>query len=213
MGERPNLQVNPAAEKSNLKAKFDKFMYEHGRKVATVSTLSRIPGGVLVAGLVLTDKLRHGQLTHGVFSGTDWIDGLGAKKSKEGCTERGGKLDQRVDKFFSGATELSLAVKGQLSKKHVAIRSGRDVVMSGVVRPYFERRGVDTSAVRSGKISTIAVTIADNFAMTKTAHRRPALNKVIQTAATGLKVYSAVQSSREWAKRKKETDKTNNAAA
>lgn len=206
MKERPSPQDNLQPTKGRPEGKVNAFMYDHGRKIATISTLSRVPGGAFVARRIIADKLTIAQVTHGILSASDKLDGIAAKKSKKGPTIEGGKLDQRVDKFFSGVTELSLAVKGHLSGKHVAARGARDIIMSGIIRPYFEKRGVDTSAVRSGKVSTVAVTIADNFAMTKTARRHPIFNEAVQDTATGLKIYSAIQSSREWIKRKKQKE-------
>lgn len=59
---------NSSKEKSrSAKIKFDKFMYEHGDKVGNIATLSRIPGAIVVAGLILTDHPRAAQAAHAGF--------------------------------------------------------------------------------------------------------------------------------------------------
>jgi phosphatidylglycerophosphate synthase len=180
---------------------FDDFMLEHGRKIATASTLARIPLAVIVAGLILTDRPVLAQGAHGAALFTDWLDGWASRKSKEGGTKEGGKLDQRVDKFYSVVVDLALAKKDGKNTIQLVGRLAREVYVLGYSRPKAEREGKDTSAVMSGKISTNLVSAAQFAEMTKLPEEHPVVNGFIQYGASGSKWYSAFDSQRAWDQR------------
>ncbi len=188
-------------------SRINHFMSQHGRAVADVSTLARIPGGVIVAGLILTERYRAALAAHIAFSALDKLDGWAARKSKEGPTLKGGKLDPRVDKFYSAVVDIALVRKGLMSKKHL-VREVRDVGMSFAIRPYYERKkGIeDTSAANSGKISSLAVTLVEGVALTKQARTNPRMNEAVQTVASSLKVRSMITYPRVWVERQRKKD-------
>lgn len=201
MREGLTFQDNSKEEIGSLRKKFDRFMHEHGHQVATVSTLARVPGGMLVAGLVLADRPEAARILHAGFSLTDGLDGWAARRSKRGPSKKWGRWDQRIDKFYSTVVEGSMVKKGHLSPRHFKTRGIREVVMSLGVRPLYERQGIDTSAVPSGKASILAATIADNFALSKLARRNPEVGKLVQSAATGAKIYSLFDAPKKWVKK------------
>lgn len=91
--------------------------------------------------------------------------------------------------------------KGHLPSKHFKARGARELVMNFGVRPRFARQGIDTSAAVSGKVSTVAATIADNFALSKLARNNSKIDKLVQNVATGAKIYSVFDAPKKWVKK------------
>lgn len=199
MAERPVPQDKLEREEHEISnGRFDRFMYQHGRTIANTASLLRVPGAVIVSGLILTDKPKSALVAHGFFSSTDVVDGWAARKSKDGPSEFWGKWDPRIDRVYSITLEACLAIKHPTFRKHFAARTSREGLVYGVVRPYFNRKGIDTSATRISKNSTFGATVAQGFEIINFGNTQPAVNEVLQDAATGLKVVSAVKSPKTW---------------
>lgn len=205
------------------KEKFDEFMWENGHIVSNVSTLARIPGMIIVAGLILTDHPAMARIAHAGFSLTDLVDGWAKRKSKnrdefwgsidrklgekmnKNASEFWGWVDQTTDKYFSGLIELVLMKKGELSVVHGA-RIARDIYMNRVVRPNLKKEeGIErTSSVSWGKAAFDMVVAADNMAIASLPHSNK--NIGFQYATTSTKIASAPLSVREWRRRQRVLD-------
>ncbi len=186
---------------------FDNFMGENGRKIANASTTVRIPGAILIAGLLIADKPKLARKVHAVLASTDIIDGWAARKdfdqSKE-AKERGGKFDQTVDKIAAFIIEVGLLKKDRLPLDNSITILGADLYMNKVARPRARSKGLDTSAALSGKMSTLLVEFMHNFSMTDNPS---AFNKLFREVATGAKVARIQLSQQAWELKKADNNR------
>ena len=179
--------------------RFEEFVKEHGRAVADFMTAARVPGAFLVAGLILDGDFKNAKRLHRALTATDAADGWFARHSRDGITEKGGKDDQEADKIYTLVVGLALVLKGRLDPYDFAVQFTRDhVVMNKILRPIYKKMGIDTRAVLATKVSTVGVITAYDAAMSKWAGKHEEGNDLLQTAATGLKVYSAAKSPADW---------------
>lgn len=186
------------------KTKFDEFMANHGRTIADTATWVRLASGPAIAGLILTDHPRASQISHAILvGGTDFIDGKAARRSKDGETKTGGKIDQRVDKITSAIIEGALVAKRRIHPIHPIARIGRDLVITSLRKKY-DAQGIDTKASWIGKIAFASQFLADNYAMSNHSRRHPKINNVVQWLATGIKVGSIPVYINIWEKKKEE---------
>lgn len=185
------------------KTKFDQFMAEHGRTIADALSWSRFAIGPLVAGLVLTN---HTRLAKPIFIAgvlTDTVDGKAARKSAEGGSRSGGKLDPLADKVLVNSVEAALAIKRRIKPIHPIIRATRDIVVTRGRKKY-DAMGIDTKAGWPTKASSAFQFVADYYALTDHSQKNKKLNSAIQWIATAGKVAGGIANFRMWEKRKRE---------
>ncbi len=199
---RSNAKVTFKERVIQAKKQYDIFMYDHGRDIADAATEARRVGGMVETGLVLFNKPKWARSVSLPILATDLIDGHSARKHKDGATTDGGRRDQEIDKQRSLMVEMALVVRGRMDWRHFALRTGSDIVMNKVVRPYFQERGIDTKAGWAGKASSATVAVAEVSAM---GERNPSS---IQHIATGAKIgrvgIYTVQWGRELFKKRRE---------
>lgn len=181
-----------------------RFMHDHGRTIADGSSLVRLGLGVASATALLMDKPKLARGTHLLGIITDKLDGCAAVLSKEGPTVEGGKLDQQVDKVFTAVTEAAMVATGRLKARRLFLRTGRDLIMSKVVRPYYEEQGIETCAAPIGKNATAVVVFSDCLSMTDFGQKHPKITETIHDIGDGLKIYSLFDAPNHWIKRHQE---------
>lgn len=121
---------------------------------ANALTLLRLLAAPLLVGLVVATGPSTWLLVGlwFVFSSTDGIDGLVARKM--GTTRSGAFLDPLADKFLVLGVLAGLAGIGAVGWLPVGLIAVREVAMS-VFRSYAGRRGVSIPARQSAKLKTL----------------------------------------------------------
>lgn len=178
-----------------------RFMYDHGRVIADVSSLSRIPLALLTSHYIKTDQYGKALATYIAIPVTDKADGWASGLSKQGKTEYGGRLDELCDKAAQFIVERALSKKGLLPRSDYGLRTSRDVLMTVYQRPRFTKDGISTSAVISGKGSTVGVFAADLYALTPHGRANETARDSVHHAATGGKIFSFFHEPIVWKRR------------
>lgn len=178
------------------------FLHEHGRTTADGLVLFRLLAAFGVAAVSRSNMKADvkQKLTLGLVAGayaSDAVDGFAARRHKDGATKKGGALDQNVDKFLSIVVDIFPLISQQLmSNPDFVVTAAREFGVTAVRRP-FKQRGIDTSSVLSGKISTGAKAAIQGFSLVA-GKRYPIANRLLQHTATGLKVASMVHAPFVW---------------
>ena len=162
------------------------------RFVADVLPVLRAEAGPILAIHLLQTppEKRTWKLTASVLGieMTDFVDGWIARKL--GTTEYGGKLDQIADKIFVTPVLVALALNGEISPAHPALKGVRDWKIQAE-RNKASELGVNVDAQDLGKYKAWFEFAGVALAASPLSHTHPQLMKDAFLLGTGMSMISA----------------------
>ncbi|HUQ85493.1 MAG TPA: HAD hydrolase-like protein [Candidatus Limnocylindrales bacterium] len=181
-----------------------KIIYHGGGAIGDYMSLSRVKDGAeILYDLARPEpNIKRARRTHLKSIIKDLLDGTTVKHSKRGATNRGAMYDLIGDRALDIMSGLGAVKIGRLDPVDYAVRTGREVVSSGV-RWHYNRKGVDVKANAVGKASSAVAMPALNLALREIAVKKPELNKKTQRVVTYIKVGSFLYSWVQWHRRAK----------
>lgn len=200
LGARIKQQVREVVPE-RLEALYEGFVGRYGDVAADLATLSRLPIGVEEYYALTKGNPRLAFALKALAGVTDKVDGTWGKgyrkRNPDASKSLIGSHEDFFDKVESVTSERGMVNSVYLSDVNFNLRVARELVMIGA-RSYYRRRGVDTSAIWSGKASTFAAFVADGANMA--LGRQPVINGLVTVG----KLTSAVHTLKEYERRRKE---------
>lgn len=182
--------------------RFDTFMEEHGGLVADTATYARLGLGAVTCVSLMRGARKSAFTLYVLGQLTDVVDGWASRKSSEDPNsehrKKMGRREANFDKIFAGMVGAALVVDGTKPWTTYGAQIARELTREPQ-RRYYDRKGLDTRATRSGKNGTAMLAIADGASILL----GPGVtSSSLQWVATGGKWWSTYRSPSEWRYRK-----------